>query len=221
MESDLEFLQTSCFLYKFRLNNKVQDTLIEEVSRWLQTEGKLNTRVGFNNPVIISSRNPNFSRILDVVNMYSPNFPMLISLKSENDVRKLDFRSDSTVIYRGKGLVTIPCFHGGQIVVDGNVDGLDIYELVKVSNPSLVFKTSIDAEVVDVKQAQIAKILDELCAIIERCEDEDLFEFSFRARIVAGGIQIPDSSIFLRIWKIYTCYENGFFHLRAKKTLYG
>ena len=219
MESDLEFLQISCFLYKFRMNNKVQDILIEDLSRWLQSKGKLNTRVGFDKPVVITSASPNFSKILDVVNIYSPNFPMLISIKSEKNksVRKLDFKSDSTVIYQGKSLVTIPCFHGGEIVVNGQVDGLDIYELVKVSNPSLVFKTSNEAEFIVVDQERVTKILDELCAIIERSEDEDLFQFSLKARIVAGGIQIPDSAFFLRIWKIHTYFDDGFFFLRADK----
>lgn len=227
VDNDLEFIQMSCFLYEFRMNERLRDKTMDELSRWLQSKGKLNILIGYDTPAFISSLSPNFSKILDIVNLYSPNFPMIISIQSEKEkymLKKLDFQSNSPVTYRSKGIISIPCFHGGEIIVDGKIDGLDLQEIIKVSNPFVVFKTSIVSSAIDIDQERVDTILSELYSMIENSDDEDLYKFTLKSAYTntnSNNIStLKASTLFIRNWKITFFVDDAYLHLRAEKDLF-
>lgn len=217
METDLEFLQISCFLYEYRLNKRVTNETMEDLSEWLQNNDKLNFNVDYDTPIFVTSLSPNVSKILDIINMYSPDFPMIISISDTDKymLKKLDFQSNSHVTYRGSGRMCIPCFHGGSISVDGEIDGLDILELIKVSKPFTTFTTCIESKHISIDEAYTSSILSELYDVIENSDDDNLYQFTLKAGF--RGRSPSMLTKYIRSWKISAYVEDNVFYIRAQK----
>lgn len=217
MEADLEFLQISCFLYEFRSNKRFKDDWVEELSKWLQSINKLKVDVEYDTPLFITSLSPNLPKFLDIINMYSPDFPLMISV-SENQnymLKKLDFQCRSHVTYKGKGVIYIPCFHGGYISVDGKIESLDLLEMIKVSKPVSIFTTSIKSNDISINDERVSSILSELYAKVEHSDDDDLHQFTLKSGFSGGHLK--PVTLYIRIWKICAFVSDNVFHIKAQK----
>lgn len=207
---DLDFLLLASHLFETRIRTSCdEDSMgIDSIATWLRDSDKLR-RYEDTDPkedVTVPLGDP---RIMDLVNIYNPHSNIVFTIASESDalmIKRLRLQSSGRVTYRmvATDALKIPVLHGGRILVQGDVDGKHLSELVKRSPARTVMVTDIRVEGSsdDFDSELRRSLMETLVDIIYNTEDADMLGFSLKLDDedgVPGSLQVRER-IQIRGW---------------------
>lgn len=208
---DLDFLLLASHLFETRDGASCRDDPmgINDIATWLRNNHKLRLYRDTDpeEDVIIPLEDP---RIMDLVNVYNPLVNVMFTIESESDalmIKRLRLQSSRRVTYNMKNANTlrIPVLHGGQVIVEGDVDGRYLTGLVQISPAKTVMTTSIRVEgsLTDFDEGVSRSLIERLINIIYNTEDADMLGFSLEFEGGSDpGTSPPSSRTNIRGWVV-------------------
>lgn len=220
---DLVFLLFCAFIYEKRTcrdRNGCLDETIAGLSCWLTEADKLKLDVEPCKPSTLNFEDHDTTKLIDVLNAYSPEFPLTFLFSKESDTyvaKRINVLSPSTYTYKfPSGSLEVPFLHGGKIVVDGDASFDTIVDLL-TSHGKLAFTTEIDVagSLVNCTSQTLQLAFDTLRQTISDNSDEELSVFSVKGSCPTSTLSIED--VQLRKWQISFTNTGGRSCLSAVK----
>lgn len=136
---DLQLLALLAFVYENRAVTTPPDMELQKASDMLQKEGKIRLNIDTCKPIIVDTSSADADVIVEAINKYQPLAAIDFRVsepKGMNKLSLLNVRGMSRYTYSG-GFQTpfnLPRLHGGEIVVDGDVELQSIIDSVVASD---------------------------------------------------------------------------------------
>lgn len=136
---ELQLLTLLAFLYENRADTALSDEDLQKASYMLQKEGKIELNVDTCKPIRVDTSLGDTDVIVAAINKYRPLAPIdfrVSETKHMDILSLLNVRGMSRHTYSGgySGPIRFPRLHGGEIVVEGDVEIQTIIDSVVASD---------------------------------------------------------------------------------------
>ncbi len=186
------------------------DKYLQEICSWLIKSNKLKVDADVCAPATVDFNDADAPRLVDVLNTYSPEFPLnfVLSENSENSgayvARRLRLSSPSTYSYHlASGVLDLPFFHGGKIKVEGDLSFDSVVDLLSIDvGRALTSDIDVSGSLVGCDSESVRVAIDHLRRGLFENPDEDLFGFSLCGACEASCNAIDVDAVVVRKWEI-------------------
>lgn len=179
---DLGFVSLVSFIFENKTTSTKADSEVQEASSMLRLGGHMTLDVDTCRPIHIDTASGDTSVLVSMLNKYQPQFPVTFSIKDLNgmkDISDLAVSAMSRYTYsKGfEGPMTFPSLHGGEVVVNGDVQIQSVIDSIN-SSPLTSVMTSfivVNGTVISCDEASCLALVNSIKSRLQMTAKESMF----------------------------------------------
>lgn len=179
---ELELLSLLTFMYENRADTVESDRDMREASEMLQEEGHITLKVDTCSPIKIDTSGEEMKVLVLAVNKYQPQTPIRFHVSEYKDMETmslLNVRGMSRYTYSKSfaGPMRFPRLHGGEVLIEGDVEIQSITDSVAVSDFDALMTSFIvvSGTVLSCGNDSLEELMRSLRVRIQLSSDERMF----------------------------------------------
>lgn len=221
--NDLDFLLLSKHIFE---NKSVEYPFCSQmvyVNGWLDSlnpDSIKSETFNTEKEIVIDLKLEDMNRIIDLLNMCNPSFSIKIIVNDSKDnliSKRLNMKSHSQITFDvDEELLFKPGhIHGGNLVINGNVDSVDLISVLKAAPVPILMRTSIHINgFVTNPKSFCETVFDFITEIVEKTQDDCIHHFSIFVSEIENDYK---KTKLIRNWEIVAGCQDNVLNIKVSK----